>query len=94
VDLVDGKASLTHWRVLHRWQHEGQRRTRVALEPHTGRSHQLRVHLQHIGHPIVGDNLYGQAPRPGERLLLHACFLQLDHPQTQQPCSFESPVPF
>ena len=94
VDLVHGKASLTHWRVLQRWQMDGQPRTRVALEPHTGRSHQLRVHLQHIGHPIVGDNLYGQPPGAGGRLLLHACFLQFDHPHTRQPCRYESPVPF
>ena len=68
--------------------------TRLALEPITGRSHQLRVHLQSIGHPIMGDDLYSPAADQYPRLMLHACRLQLDHPHSGLPCTFVSPVPF
>lgn len=87
VDTVHGKPSLTRWRVLER----SGGRTRLALEPVTGRSHQLRVHLMALGHPIVGDALYG---RPGERLLLHAEHLALPHPYDGHPVAFESHPPF
>lgn len=87
VDHARGKPALTHWRVLAR----GAGRSRLALQPVTGRSHQLRVHLQAIGHPIVGDDLYGKA---GPRLLLHASALTLPHPADDRPTHFESVVPF
>ncbi|MEN9842219.1 MAG: hypothetical protein RLZZ612_48 [Pseudomonadota bacterium] len=93
-----GKPSQTRWRVLRHEQHAYTHAplTRVALEPVTGRSHQLRVHLQHIGHPIVGDTLYApataQAAAP--RLWLHACQLGLAHPATGVWCEWQSPVPF
>jgi len=90
VDLEAGKASLTRWRVLAR----ANGCTRVDLEPVTGRSHQLRVHLQHIGHPIRGDELYAPQPLQAQRLLLHACELRLLHPHTGQPLLFESPPAF
>jgi tRNA pseudouridine32 synthase/23S rRNA pseudouridine746 synthase len=92
VDHTIGKPSLTRYRVIAREPD----RTRVALEPLTGRSHQLRVHLRALGHPIVGDALYAppdiaaQAPR----LLLHAHTLAFVHPVTGEPLFFESPVPF
>jgi tRNA pseudouridine32 synthase / 23S rRNA pseudouridine746 synthase len=89
VDREHGKASLTRWRVLSR---EGAA-TRVALDPLTGRSHQLRVHMLAIGHPIVGDTLY--APEhPGPRLMLHAAGLGFAHPVSGEPLAFESAVPF
>lgn len=75
VDPLQGKPSLTRWRVLGRDEADGT--TRLALEPVTGRTHQLRVHLQAIGHPIVGDALYGRA---GGRMMLHADRLELPHP--------------
>lgn len=87
VDADRGKASLTRWRVLAR----EAATTRLELEPVTGRSHQLRVHLQAIGHPIVGDALYG---RPGPRLLLHATRLALPHPYDGRPVAFDSHPPF
>lgn len=87
VDPARGKPALTHWRVLGR----GDGCTRLLLEPVTGRSHQLRVHLQALGHPIVGDDLYGTA---GPRLLLHAQALDLPHPADGRPMHFDSPVPF
>ena len=75
VDCVRGKKAITEWKVLGR----SASMTRVALFPQTGRSHQLRVHMQALGHPIVGDNIYGTA---GERLMLHAERLELWHPET------------
>ena len=64
--------------------------TRLLLEPLTGRTHQLRVHLQWLGHPIRGDALYAPAPLRAERLLLHATRLALAHPQTGKACHFAS----
>jgi tRNA pseudouridine32 synthase/23S rRNA pseudouridine746 synthase len=87
-----GRPSTTRWRRLAVTNDS----TRLALEPVTGRTHQLRVHLQAIGHPIVGDMLYAppvvQACAP--RLLLHATRLQLTHPATGEPLLLESPAPF
>jgi tRNA pseudouridine32 synthase/23S rRNA pseudouridine746 synthase len=103
VDPTHGKPALTHWRVLQRGlplpgqpsQPDGPgSATRLSLQPVTGRSHQLRVHLLWLGHPIVGDALYGPQPPLGARLLLHACELHFLHPASGQPCSFQSPAPF
>jgi tRNA pseudouridine32 synthase/23S rRNA pseudouridine746 synthase len=90
IDTERGKASQTRWRVL---SHDAAAHTtRVELEPVTGRSHQLRVHLKALGHPILGDTLYGseavQAAAP--RLLLHAAALQFAHPASGLAMSFES----
>jgi tRNA pseudouridine32 synthase/23S rRNA pseudouridine746 synthase len=94
VDLEHGKPSQTRWRVL---AHDADTdASRLELEPVTGRSHQLRVHLQSLGHPILGDGLYAppavQARAP--RLLLHASALQLAHPATGEPLAWSSVVPF
>lgn len=90
VDAARGKPSLTRYRVLSVDPH--QRRTRLSLEPVTGRTHQLRVHLLAIGHRIVGDTLYG-APHH-ERLLLHASELTFEHPVSGETMRLESRVPF
>jgi tRNA pseudouridine32 synthase/23S rRNA pseudouridine746 synthase len=90
VDAERGKPSLTRYRVLSVDEAAGT--SRVELEPVTGRSHQLRVHLLAIGHPIVGDTLYGEPAAP--RLLLHACEITLPHPATGLPVSVRSPAPF
>ena len=92
VDHDQGRPALTRYRVLAR----DDDRTRLELRPLTGRSHQLRVHLEAIGHPILGDDLY--AP-PGvvamaDRLLLHAQTLSLTHPTTGEQMTFEAPCPF
>lgn len=94
VDPEHGKPSCTDWRVLER--DPARHRTRLALEPLTGRSHQLRVHLLALGHPIVGDALYGDghADAAEPRLLLHACSLRLTHPVDARPLALDSPVPF
>ena len=89
IDAALGKPSQTRWRTLE-WN-AAAHSTRVELEPLTGRSHQLRVHLQALGHPIWGDALYApeaiQARAP--RLLLHACALGFSHPATGERLAFE-----
>lgn len=94
IDHQRGKPSMTRWRALSHATDPDT--TRLELEPVTGRSHQLRVHLSALGHAIVGDALYGsqriQAMR--ERLLLHAYSLELKHPVTGEPMRFVSPEPF
>lgn len=92
-----GKPSLTRWRVLaHEQDAEGRPQTRLELEPVTGRSHQLRVHLQAIGHPILGDALYAAVEEQARsaRLLLHASAVTLPHPLCGAMLELESPVPF
>lgn len=88
VDHEFGKPSLTRYRVLNRDEHS----TRLELEPSTGRTHQLRVHLATIGHPIVGDELYGG--RATARMLLHAQLLNFFHPFSGEPMSFACEPPF
>ena len=61
---------------------------------HTGRTHQIRVHMAHFGHPLVGDALYAGPMNMGiERQALHAFRLSFDHPITGEPLSFEAPLP-
>lgn len=85
IDHALGKASRTRWRVLA--QDAAAQTTRVELEPVTGRTHQLRVHLAAIGHPILGDALYADAATQTQapRLLLHASHLAFAHPATGTP---------
>ena len=92
VDMDAGKPSLTRWRVLE----EDAMSTRLELTPLTGRSHQLRVHLNAIGHPILGDALYGtEASRAGAaRLQLHASGLAFVHPISGDPVRLGSLAPF
>ncbi|MDD5299599.1 MAG: RluA family pseudouridine synthase [Gallionella sp.] len=93
VDHESGKHSLTRYQVL---AHDAvANNTRVGLEPVTGRTHQLRVHLAAIGHPILGDALYGGEVSSGtERLLLHASMLGFIHPFSAEPLSLASDPPF
>lgn len=84
-----GKPSLTRWRAL---THDAAAQTtRIELEPVTGRTHQLRVHLLAIGHPIVGDALYADAATQEQapRLLLHASHLAFTHPVTGELLALE-----
>jgi len=93
VDFEIGKRSLTKFCRLN--IDPLGKTTRVELEPITGRSHQLRVHMSALGHPILGDDLYGgPAEQKAERLLLHAMDLSLFHPLTAASLSFHCPVPF
>jgi tRNA pseudouridine32 synthase / 23S rRNA pseudouridine746 synthase len=83
VDHQHGKPALTHWRVVAR--DEKANTTRLELKPQTGRTHQLRVHMQALGHAIVGDALYGDLQNPTSRLMLHAAHLQFEHPVLARP---------
>lgn len=88
----NGKVALTRWEVISR----SERTTRVRLFPHTGRSHQLRVHMLALGHPILGDRFYadGDALAASDRLALHAESLELHHPTGGERIAFRSPCPF
>jgi tRNA pseudouridine32 synthase / 23S rRNA pseudouridine746 synthase len=93
VDHQIGKASLTRYRVLERLPELNI--SVLELEPITGRSHQLRVHLAELGHPILGDELYaGPAADRAPRLLLHAAEIAFCHPLSGKPMAFHSPAPF
>ena len=94
LDLARGKASLTRYRVLQR--DVASNITRVELHPITGRTHQLRVHLLALGHPILGDTLYAppKVQAQASRLLLHASGLALLHPATGKALQFVSEPPF
>lgn len=94
VDFVTGKASLTRYRVL---RYDSTRHcSRLELTPETGRTHQLRVHMQALGHPILGDSLYADAMTrtKADRLLLHAEYLAFAHPESEKPLSFICTAPF
>lgn len=94
VDFEHGKSAITHYRVTHR--DEAKQQTRVLLEPVTGRAHQLRMHMLHLGHPILGDDIYAppETLQKADRLLLHASSLTIKHPITWEMMTFEAPVPF
>lgn len=92
VDHDRGRPSQTGWRVL---RHDADGTTRVRLTPVTGRSHQLRVHMLALGHPILGDPLYAEGPaRAFPRLMLHAESLKFRHPDIGKGLSFSAPAPF
>lgn len=94
VDFQVGKSALTHYETI--TYDSEQDATRVKLIPITGRSHQLRVHMAHIGHPIMGDKLYHPQPQCYAlgRLALHATVLSFIHPRQQQQLNIISDVPF
>lgn len=94
VDYEHGRSAITYYQVLRRL--EGENVTVVRLYPQTGRSHQLRLHLQQIGHPILGDHLYAssEAFEASDRLCLHAAALSFDHPSSSERMEFCAPAPF
>lgn len=94
VDLAAGKASRTRFSVLR--YNPDEQSTRVELEPETGRSHQLRVHMQSLGHSILGDPLYASVKtrKRAARLLLHATALGFPHPGNAGTQHFVCPPPF
>lgn len=91
VDLIKGKEAITHFEVINRYK--GYTLIKCNLE--TGRTHQIRVHLDYIGYPIVGDNRYGKNNLDlyNEGQLLHAYKLSFPHPRTKKEVSFEAPLP-
>ena len=90
----DGKASRSRWRALQSSHSDSFSASLIELEPVTGRTHQLRVHLQSIGHPMLGDSLYAPSDIKAlsPRLLLHAQELAFVHPFTDQALAFKAPV--
>jgi 23S rRNA pseudouridine1911/1915/1917 synthase len=82
----DGKRAVTHWRAIE----SGPERSLLAVTLETGRNHQIRVHMAHIGHPVVGDPVYGHG---GPFMALHAWRLGLTHPVTGERLAFEEPPP-
>ena len=95
-DPAHNKTAITHWQAIEHFNIQGQPVTRVKLTPITGRSHQLRVHMQYLGHPIIGDTLYAtlEQQQLSSRLCLHAERLSFYHPQTEQLVEFYCPAPF
>lgn len=91
VDHENGKVAVTDWRVLRDTPTE----SRVRLSPKTGRSHQLRVHMLALGHPILGDPFYATGPaRDFERMMLHSEELKIKHPDSGRMMKFRQPAPF
>lgn len=90
VDPINGRSAITDWVVTNRSDTE----TRVRLLPVTGRSHQLRVHMLSLGHPILGDPIYSDDSAAYPRLMLHAETLGLHHPDTKEWVSFVAPCRF
>lgn len=91
VDVEKGRPAVTEWRVLRRSENE----TRLRLFPQTGRSHQLRVHMREIGHPILGDPFYADGPaRAHPRLMLHSESLRFRHPDGGKGMTFTAKAPF
>ncbi|MEE4119810.1 MAG: RluA family pseudouridine synthase [Paracoccaceae bacterium] len=90
IDPAQGRPALTRWRITAR--HGAS--TRLALEPLTGRSHQLRLHLLALGHPILGDLIYGGGTAEAPRLMLHAAALTFRHPADGRPVTVSAPDPF
>lgn len=85
----DGKEAVTHYRVVRK----SDKYALLKVELETGRKNQIRVHMQEIGHPIIGDKKYGAGPSPIGRVALHARSLGFIHPVTKEPMHFETPIP-
>ena len=94
VDHATGQPSLTRYRVLDTGAKHAV--SRIELEPMTGRTHQLRVHMDAMGHPILGDDFYGTSAScaKAQRLMLHACRLEFSDPETGRPLCIDCPSPF
>lgn len=92
IDIMNGKRAVTHYRVLERYKDY----TYVECQLETGRTHQIRVHMASIGHPLLGDQIYGPSKVPYKNLqgqTLHAMILGFLHPTTQKYMEFEAPLP-
>lgn len=90
VDFIHGERAVTHYNVLANLM---DRATLVSLKLETGRTHQIRVHMNHLGHPLLGDDLYGGDLSLIERQALHSHKLMFKHPITKKELCFESPLP-
>lgn len=94
VNPGSGKSAITDWKILHRDPATDSALVMCTL--HTGRTHQIRVHMLHLGHPLIGDPIYAKPTRQKAqtgRLMLHAWKLAFDHPATGERISLQAPVP-
>ena len=90
IDFERGKPAVTHYRIVA----TGERHSLVRLRLETGRTHQIRVHLAHLGHPVAGDFLYGhEDPRLPGRFALHSAAIRFNHPVTGEVIEVDSPLP-
>ncbi|WP_305849492.1 RluA family pseudouridine synthase [Sporosarcina sp. Marseille-Q4063] len=89
----DGQEARTEVNVIERFVKNRQKLTKVALKLHTGRTHQIRVHMKWAGHPILGDDLYGGSRRLISRQALHCETLQFNHPISNEPLTFKAALP-
>ncbi len=89
VDSPEGKQAITHFKTIRK----SKKYTYLKLRLETGRKHQIRVHCQMAGHPVIGDQRYGSVENPLKRLCLHACTLGFKHPFTNKEVQFFSPLP-
>lgn len=93
------RTAITEWKVLRQYSILNAQYSMLELTPHTGRTHQLRVHMRHLGHPIVSDPIYGDRKTWMKdlelcpRLFLHAKYLELTHPVTGEKATFEAMLP-
>lgn len=85
----DGQEAITSFQVVERYQNA----TLVKLQLLTGRTHQIRVHMQYLGHPLIGDDLYGGSKTLIKRQALHAMKIHLHHPRTDEQMSIQAPLP-
>ena len=89
-----GRQAITHYETIHNYTDVSLLRLRIE----TGRTHQIRVHMAHLGHPVVGDTQYGRArknqlPAPASRQMLHAERIAFEHPRTGKALEFTAPIP-
>jgi 23S rRNA pseudouridine1911/1915/1917 synthase len=91
VNLKNGRKAISHFKVLQRFVTN----TLVEVELETGRTHQIRVHMAYIGHPVTGDTVYGRKKQiyDTEGQVLHARQLELKHPRTSEMMTFHAPLP-
>ena len=93
VDIENGKPAITHYRTLEVFEYEGQKISMVELKLDTGRTHQIRVHMKAIGHPLLGDFLYNPNNRMLTRQALHAVECEFRHPVTGENMKVRAPLP-
>ncbi|MBQ7281148.1 MAG: RluA family pseudouridine synthase, partial [Spirochaetales bacterium] len=91
LDRVQGKYSKSHYEVVRQLPQAALVKVRIF----TGRTHQIRVHMKYIGHPVIGDVMYNNrlSRFPGEPLMLHSAILEIAHPTTGEMMRFEAPLP-
>jgi 23S rRNA pseudouridine1911/1915/1917 synthase len=88
--MADGQDSITHYEVVERFEEA----TLVRIRLETGRTHQIRVHFAHLGHPLIGDELYGCPSDKIQRQALHSYFLKFQLPRTNEWVNLEADLPF